>query len=650
MEATNESDCVVRDSIHVGFYESAEFIENNLSIVPTSCGGTSGKILGLQIIGASPFIFDWRDADGNNIGDSLDITGLGVGDYFLHIHDGNGCETISSAYTITDNGDVLLSDVQKTDTHCGQNTASISIIAEPNPDDLLYSIDNGNSWQLGNSFFGNLVADTFFIRAKDLAGCEGVYGNNPVIIHDISGPLVTAVSVSADIDHLANGQIDIAADVSSGSAYFSIDNGNSFQIDDGLFQNLAAGTDTCVVKDDFGCDTTFVVVIERTNSQIIEAIAGDGNTCLGNAAVIPVKFDNFEDVLKFNITLTYDTAILNCDGYINSDPDFEQGLQISILPNSDEIIIAWLGDTPLSMQDGSTLVELVFGSKKEGMSGIDWAALQGESWFYNENLEKINAEYHIGKLTVFSRPQIIMEEEKQLCAGDKFISEPILNGEPGDFHYHWQGPGYNSYDPLIWLNDIQLESAGTYTFTAIDTLGCEESKSVELVVYPNPEISFSDMDTIFADPGFELDAGGDVKFDIYVWNTGDSSRTILPQQEGIYTVTITNAGGCKSTSEVQVLWSGKAFVLPNAFSPDGDGLNDVFKPIRRYDLIKQYHLMIFNRWGQQIFETENPDSGWDGTYNGQASPRGIYVYTIVYKAYPDITKTKTKKGSFTLIR
>jgi len=652
VEVTNEADCAVRDSIHIAYYPKTTIDETNLTIIPTSCAGTSGQILGLSAIGTAPLTYEWYDAGGNFIVNGSDVTGLGVGNYFLKVNDGNGCETTSNAYTITDAGDVVITDVVSTDTHCGQNIGSIEISAEPNPNDLLYSIDNGNTWQTGDWVFNNLAADNYEILAKDISGCVGVYSNS-VIINDIPGPVVNSVNIIDEIDNLANGQIDISATVSSGSAYYSIDNGSNFQTDNGLFQNLSAGTYPCIVKDDFGCDTTFEVVVGKIYSQIIDAIAGDGNTCLGDAAVVPVKFDNFYDVKKFNLKLTYDISILNCDAYINAHPDFEQDLQVSIIPTTDEIIIAWEGDNPMSLEDNAILLELVFSPKQEGTSGIDWAAQAGESWFFNENLEEINAQYHVGTLKVFSRPQIIMGDEKQLCVGDNFISEPFVVGGAGntmEFQYHWQGPNYDSYDPLIWLNNLQQNASGTYTFTVIDTIGCEESKSVELTVYPAPEIAFADTDTIFADPGFELDAGGNEQSDTYAWSTGDSSKIITPQQEGMYTVTITNPGGCESEKTVTVLWGGVPFVLPNAFSPNGDGLNDIFIPVRRYDMVKKYHLMIFNRWGQQIFETQNIDQGWDGTYQGKPSPYGTYVYKIIYTAYPNYEESKVETGQVILMR
>ena len=72
--------------------------------------------------------------------------------------------------------------------------------------------------------------------------------------------------------------------------------------------------------------------------------------------------------------------------------------------------------------------------------------------------------------------------------------------------------------------------------------------------------------------------------------------------------------------------------LPNAFSPNGDGINDLFKPKGNFFGVKDYELRIYNRWGAQIFETQDPDEGWNGRVLNvrNESPPGVYVYKLFY--------------------
>jgi gliding motility-associated-like protein len=87
--------------------------------------------------------------------------------------------------------------------------------------------------------------------------------------------------------------------------------------------------------------------------------------------------------------------------------------------------------------------------------------------------------------------------------------------------------------------------------------------------------------------------------------------------------------------------------IPSAFHPGGF-LNDIFYPSNAFVSSKNYSLLIFNRWGEKIFETNDPKVGWDGTTNGKAAPEAVYIY-LLKTTQPDGTEIR-KKGSVTLIR
>jgi len=639
--------CLGYDTIHVGLYPPPVIQEDNLQLIPTTCGGSNGKILGLEVTGTEPLSYEWYDADSTLLDTTLDLTGLPVGNYYLHILDGNGCITVSNSYTIEDLGNIQITEVEKQNAHCNQDNGVITITAQP-AENLQYSIDNGATWQ-DNNLFENLPPGNYFIRAKDPSGCEGVYANNPVIIQDISGPQVMQVTTVPEIDNLANGEIDITATVDTGQVYYSIDNGTTFQTDNGKFTNLSAGTYNCMVKDDFGCDTTFTVEVERIISQLIEAIAGDGNTCIGDAAVVPLKLVNFKDIYKFHVTLTYDTSVLKTNGYINVNPVLQPNIQVSIVPGGNEVVVSWQGDKPETLPDNATMLELVFGAKKEGLSGIDWAAEAGQSAFFNEQLEEVNAQYHTGTLRVYTRPEIIMENEQDKCEGETFTGYPFVTGGSGEVTYEWTGPAnFHSKEEIITIENITRQQAGTYLLTVTDTIGCVEKKELNLIVYESPKIAFAETDTLFAQPGFVLEAGSG--YANYLWNTGDTTDAITVNDEGQYWVTVTSAESCQAKDTVMVFWGGQPFYLPNAFTPNGDGLNDEFKPVQRYDFVKTYHLYIYNRWGQLIFETSDINTGWDGTYKVKPAPQGTYVYKIVYTASSTGNEPQSVAGNVMVVR
>ena len=647
---TNSEGCYAKDTIHFGWYEKAVFVENSLVITPTACGGSSGSIAGLQVEGAEPLTFAWYDGNNNLIATTLDISNLAVGNYFLHVLDSNACETISEAYTITDAGDIEILEVEFTVSHCGQDNGSIQITAGSGAGtDLLFSINNGATWQTGN-IFAELPAGNYFVKVSDQGDCETVFENNPVVIENIPGPEITNITTSPENDYLADGSIFLEAVVGNGDILYSIDNGGAFQTNDGLFENLSAGTYFCMVKDDFGCDTTFTLIIDRILSQVIDAIAGDGYTCIGDATASQLVLNNFTEIDSFHVQLTYNQNVIQCDGYIQVHPNLETGFQASIISTLGEVHITWKGQSPTTLPENAKMVELVFSGIGEGVSQIDWKAEPGEGHFFNVNGETINVDYKLGAIRIYTRPEIMMGTEREACEGDTIFISPHVNGGSGEVDYLWTGPNnYSSTNELLWIMGIKANQGGNYQLIVSDTIGCVESKSIEITVNTDPTIAFSPYDTLWVELGYLLEAGNGAEY--YLWNTGEITEAIQIDSMGHYVVEVISYEGCKSSDAVEILWgNGTPFYLPNAFTPNGDGLNDFFKAVPKYDYVSKYQLTIYNRWGQQIFECNNIDCGWDGNYNGKASPNGAYIYKIVYEEISQPGQTKTINGSVILVR
>jgi len=650
-KVTNSNGCGTTDSIHVGWFPKATFNEDNLVITPTSCGVGNGSITGIVIEGIVPDYWEWYDGSGNLLSTDIDIFGLSVGNYFLHVTDSNGCLTISNSYTVTDGGDIQITDVTQSNSHCSQSIGTINITANSGVgNNFLYSILNGasGSWQTNNQFI-DLPPDYYFIKVKDPNGCETVYENNPVVIENIEGPQLTSVNVSNENDNLADGSIFLDAIVNIGSIQYSIDSGYSFQTNNGLFENLSAGTYYCFIVDEFGCDTTLTIEINRITSQIIDAIAGDGSTCIGNATASPLLLNNFTDVSRFHVMLTYDQNLITCDGYMSVNPSLEDSLVVST-NTLGEVHISWSGESPVSLQDGSLMVNLVFSAIDNGLSQVDWVADQGESQFYNQSGEIINTDYQFGNIIIYTRPNITLSPTNEVCEGESLLVVSSIEGGSGVNTLHWVGPnGFTSNDQILWFNDVTQNMAGTYTLTVTDTINCIESKNMDIIVDKSVEIAFSDYDTLWVEPGFILEAGFGAES--YYWNTGETTEYIVIDTIGSYNVQLISYGGCKSTDTVQLLWGGIPFYVPNAFTPNGDGLNDIFKVIPKYDYVKRYKLSIYNRWGQMVYETMDINKGWDGTYKGSQCILGAYIYHIVYEEFgQQPVENKVVEGTVMLVR
>jgi PKD repeat protein len=309
----SEAGCIAFDSIYIGYYPPAIVDTQNLEIIPTTCGGSMGVIRGLTVSGNPPFQYQWVDDLGNPIANTIDIFHLPVGNYTLQVTDGNGCLTEFGPYTIYDAGDVLIEDVNYTQEHCGQQDASIIVTAISGLSDMLfYSIDNGANYYTNQGIFTGLSAGTYAVRVKDSTDCQDVYINNPIILESIAGPQVTDVQITPASNGQNNGAINIIASGNSDTLFYSNDNGANFQINDGLFTNLFPGYYTCIVMDEFDCDTTFIVEVTEDITIHLEAIAGDDEVCPGNAAYVPLIVNQFNDVAIFRATLLFNKNLLEC--------------------------------------------------------------------------------------------------------------------------------------------------------------------------------------------------------------------------------------------------------------------------------------------------------------------------------------------------
>lgn len=135
----------------------------------------------------------------------------------------------------------------------------------------------------------------------------------------------------------------------------------------------------------------------------------------------------------------------------------------------------------------------------------------------------------------------------------------------------------------------------------------------------------------------------------YTWNNGSTAASITVNTPGVYWLKGVNSGGCDATDSLEI-FKGCYLDIPNAFSPNGDGLNDYFLPRQLLSKnLTKFHMQVFDRWGQIIFETNSVNGrGWDGKFNEKPQPQGVYVYLI--EAEIDSKQHEEYKGNVTLVR
>ncbi|MDX1684254.1 MAG: PKD domain-containing protein [Saprospiraceae bacterium] len=235
----------------------------------------------------------------------------------------------------------------------------------------------------------------------------------------------------------------------------------------------------------------------------------------------------------------------------------------------------------------------------------------------------------------------------------------IENLGEGPLTYMWTPvssilEGANSDNPLV-----SPDFSTTYTVKITNEFGCEYFDTVRLIVdrvMPRPQIT-STKDTIYLTDTTQLQVIGG-PYASYEWfPTNGLSCTdcpdpiASPENETTYGVWVTNLRGCIDSAFITIgvirpNCDDSDVYVPNAFSPNGDDNNDVWRVRSNFvDLIDVY---VYNRWGEKVFETHEYDVGWDGTYEGEFLEPDVYAYYIRVVCVDQ--SEFTKKGNVTLVR
>ena len=220
-----------------------------------------------------------------------------------------------------------------------------------------------------------------------------------------------------------------------------------------------------------------------------------------------------------------------------------------------------------------------------------------------------------------------------ICAHDSIVLKDLKN---------------SIYDSLFWQNGSSNDSlivnvAGSYLLTK-QYNGCKFIDTINIDILEPPFINLGSDTSICGYEFITLTVVDSTSS--YLWSDGSSSNQITVANKGKYWVDVNNRCG-RSSDTINVEGCDCKLVIPNAFTPNNDGLNDIFMPIFQCEFNK-YKFLIFNRWGELIFSTENPFEGWDGTYKGTNAPSDVYVYLI---NYTDILGTNKKiRGNFSLVK
>ena len=239
-------------------------------------------------------------------------------------------------------------------------------------------------------------------------------------------------------------------------------------------------------------------------------------------------------------------------------------------------------------------------------------------------------------IQLFPLPAAHLNSDNWLCED----SSRVLNAGTGYSSYLWQdgstGPG------------LRVDTTGTYWVKITDNYGCTGGDTVAITeIISNPK-GFLIPDTVICN-GYPSTIAAKPGFSTYNWSSGETTSSISVKQAGNWSLTVTDEHGCSGTEDVAITSKQCLFGIyfPNAFTPDGNGTNDIYRPYVLGNVL-HYHLQIFNRWGQLVFATEDYTNGWDGSFNGSMQTAGTFVWVCQYQFSGEAMKMQ--KGVLLLLR
>jgi gliding motility-associated-like protein len=233
-------------------------------------------------------------------------------------------------------------------------------------------------------------------------------------------------------------------------------------------------------------------------------------------------------------------------------------------------------------------------------------------------------------------------DDQTICEGETItLSLPVEDG----WSVEW-----NTGDEA---SSIEVSTSGQYSAEAMLD-GCPFSDAVFLTVEELPIFDLGpDISKCEDLPAVLVVDRSDVSV---IWQDGSTDFVYEALNPGNYTVEAMSPAGCIYSDEIQVrnrdCISFNLYV-PNAFSPNGDGRNDFFQvgvPVEV--ILHSYEMHIFDRWGNEVFSTNDVNSPWDGRMSGQEMRSGVYVYSVKIVFSDDYMQNKERviSGSFTIVR
>ncbi|MDX2002456.1 MAG: gliding motility-associated C-terminal domain-containing protein [Chitinophagales bacterium] len=660
---------------------ASAIVSSNYNGRDISCfGAADGAITANVTGGTAGYTFAW-----SNTQSSQTAGNLSVGNYSVSVTDANGC-TANSSISLTQPNPVsvgasVTSNYNGQQVRCfGANDGTAAALATGGTGAYTYQWSPGNiSGANASGLSANVV---YTVLATDQNGCTA---QNTL---QLTGP--TSVTATAAVVSNYNGRDISCFNANDGAASVAGSGGTppyTFQWDPsagGVINTVAGalrdGTYNVSVTDANNCRAVTSVTLTHPpqilpTASVLTNYNGYNVSCFGrrdgratvstvNGGTAPYQYLWDINAGGAQTQIASGLAAGNYDVTITDINNCSSTARVS-LTEPQELLLAST-TTPIvchGLQNATI--------KAESQGGVP---VYTYSWSSNAGIGNVDIANHLGpgtydvtvtdannctasKSESITEPDpinISLDRKNPTCyqGSDGNVSASVIGGVPS-YEYQWNNGA--------WATDGSAQglASGKYVLVMRDANGCTVSDSLELVdPLPITLNVTPEQDTIIYGNEVQLTSeyGTTVPGPItYQWQpTYALSCTDCPDPIANplftteYTLSIADANGCKTEKTVLVYIDEelRPFYVPNAFTPNSNGINDKF--LVYASGVKEMELKVYDRWGELVFQSSDINSGWDGTYKGEPLTPNTFVYTAKV-VYLD-GKEKSAKGSVTLLR
>lgn len=570
-----------------------------------------------------------------------------AGDYQIKVKDAKNCVETTDITISQPEKLVLQTDVTNVNGCFGDKTGIINLLANGGTGISQYSID-GTNYQ-PNGIFSNLAANNYKVYTKDENNCMD---SSNLSISQPEKLLMNLATENIKCFDDENGKITVSANGGTGVLKYSIDGTN--YLNSNIFDNLSKGDYTIYTKDENLCkEDSSVKILEPAEILINKEVEnvkcfGDNNgkiTVLANGGtgVLQYSLDGttYQNSNVFNNLSQGDYTI-----YTKDKNSCTKNIEANI-SQPDEIEIKYNTISPLCFggKDGSIDLNVLGG---QGGFSYEWSNdstvedLQNiAAGIYNIKV-KDAADCLAEENITISQPaeiQADIDKTKPSCFGDENGNLSVTaNGGTGSHTFVWAN-GENTSA----LNNLK---AGSYNLQISDENKCTKDTAIEL---SQPEkLTFGKEQITHATNQESQDGevllnieGGTSPYSVFL-DENEVNNPISFLTAGIYNIKISDLNGCIAIDTVEIKQNDIFLEIPNAFTPNGDNVNDVWE-IRGIEFYPQAEVEIYDRDGRLLFKSKSYTTPWNGTYKGKFVKADAYFYIVKID-------NKTHKGTITVLR